>query len=123
MNVNEWQSCYQFPQEFTSKEVNGTLLLYCPSDDSKDIKKDFTTNNSTITTALPPNAVKGSYQLQLSWIADGNGYYFEENLFCNILIPKQNVTDSNSRICNGNHWKLSLHWHVWTAGTCIAIER
>ncbi len=68
------------PVEFESKEVSGRLLLYCPSDDSKDIKKDFTTNNRTLTTALPPT-IKGAYQIQLSWVAEGNAYYFEENLF------------------------------------------
>lgn len=68
------------PAEFDSKEVNGSALLYCPADNNKDIKKDFTTNN-TITTVAIPLSAKGAYQLQLSWIAEGHAYYFEENLF------------------------------------------
>lgn len=68
------------PYEFASKEITGTLLLYCPSDDSKDVKKSFTTTNSTVTTVLPAT-IKGAYQIQLSWVADGNAYYFEEKIF------------------------------------------
>lgn len=68
------------PAEFDSKEVNGNVLVYYPADNSKDIKKDFATNNRIATIEIPAG-VKGLYRLQLSWIADGYAYYFEENLF------------------------------------------
>lgn len=78
--VANGQLVISLPNEFASKEIAGTLLLYCPSDDGKDIKKDFTTNNKTVTTLLPAN-IKGAYQIQLSWVAEGNAYYFEEKIF------------------------------------------
>lgn len=68
------------PKEFTSKEVTGSLLLYCPSDDGKDIRTGFTTISRTVTTVLPAT-IKGAFQIQLSWVADGNAYYFEEKIF------------------------------------------
>jgi hypothetical protein len=54
--------------------------LYYPADNGKDIKKDFTTNNRIVIIPIPANA-KGSYQLQLNWIAEESDYYFEENIF------------------------------------------
>ncbi len=68
------------PAEFDSKEVNGNILVYYPADNSRDIKKDFTTNNRTAAIEISATA-KGSYRLQLNWIAEGYAYYFEENLF------------------------------------------
>lgn len=78
--VRKGELVISLPNEFASKETTGTLVMYCPSDDSKDIRKAFTINSSTITMALP-SAAKGAYQIQLSWVTDGNAYYFEENLF------------------------------------------
>ena len=68
------------PSEFEMKEVTGNALLYYPADDGKDIKKDFITNNRTVRISIPASA-KGSYQLQLNWIAEGSDYYFEKNIF------------------------------------------
>ncbi|MES2849672.1 MAG: FixH family protein [Bacteroidota bacterium] len=68
------------PAAFDLKAVNGNVLLYYAADNSKDVTKDFTTNNRTITIELPITA-KGPYQLQISWISEGHAFYFEENLF------------------------------------------
>lgn len=68
------------PAEFNGKESKGEILLYCPSDNNKDIKKDFTTGNSTTTIELP-QGINGSYDLQISWNAESRGYYFEQKLF------------------------------------------
>ena len=68
------------PAEFDSKEVNGNIVLYCPADDTKDIKKGFATTNKTVAIEVPAN-IKGVYQLQISWVAEGKQYYYEENLF------------------------------------------
>ena len=35
------------PAEFESKEASGTVMLYYPADNSKDVNKDFTTGNSS----------------------------------------------------------------------------
>ncbi|MCC6288928.1 MAG: FixH family protein [Chitinophagaceae bacterium] len=68
------------PAEFNEKEVSGEVLLYCPSDGNKDIKKNFTTTNSATTVALSPG-IKGAYDLQLNWNTGSRTYYFEEKLF------------------------------------------
>ena len=67
------------PTEFNNKELSGEILLYCPSDSNKDIKKSFTTGNSIVTIELP-TGIKGSYELQLNWNAEGREYYFEKKL-------------------------------------------
>ena len=68
------------PAEFDSTETIASVLLYCPADKSKDIKKGFTTNNRKIVFDLPATA-KGNYELQVNWVAKGSEYYFEEKLF------------------------------------------
>ena len=68
------------PAEFNGKDLNGEVLLYCPSDNNKDIKKHFTTSNSTATIALP-NGINGAYELQIDWNAETSAYYFEQKIF------------------------------------------
>ena len=68
------------PVEFKEKELNGEILLYCPSDTNKDIKKNFTTSNGATSIDLPAD-INGSYDLQVSWNAETKEYYFEQKLF------------------------------------------
>lgn len=68
------------PAEFNEKELKGEILLYCPSDNNKDIRKDFSTNNRTTAIELP-SGINGSYDLQVSWNTETRDYYFEEKLF------------------------------------------
>ncbi|MFT3747250.1 MAG: FixH family protein [Agriterribacter sp.] len=68
------------PAEFNEKDLTGEIFLYRPSDNGKDIKKNFTTSNSTTTIALP-SGINGAYNLQVSWDNAGREYYFEEKLF------------------------------------------
>lgn len=68
------------PAEFNSKDLSGEVLLYCPADNNKDIKKTFTTSNSTTSVELP-SGIKGAYDFQLSWRLESREYYFEEKLF------------------------------------------
>jgi len=68
------------PAEFSGRDVTGDILLYCPADNSRDIKKDFSSGNGSASITVP-GAAKGAYQLQVSWTSEGNNYYFEENIF------------------------------------------
>ncbi|MBN8789885.1 MAG: FixH family protein [Terrimonas sp.] len=68
------------PAEFNEKDLIGEVLLYRPSDNGKDIKKDFTTSNSTTAIALP-SGINGAYELQIDWNDAGRAYYFEEKIF------------------------------------------
>ncbi len=74
------QLAITLPSAFESKEAKGTVLLYCPSDDNKDVKKDFAIGNGTTNVELP-KSIKGIYELQVSWEAEGKAYYFQERLF------------------------------------------
>ena len=73
------QMLISFPKEFTGKSISGTILLYCPSDNNKDVEQNFSTAAGTFTMPLPAKN-KGSHQVQISWKADGNSYYFENKL-------------------------------------------
>jgi nitrogen fixation protein FixH len=70
----------QLPAEFLNKEVKGQLYLYRPSDASKDLKMDFSTNKSFIELALNKD-LSGVYEVKLSWQADGKTYYNEQRIF------------------------------------------
>lgn len=78
--INASKLQIMLPTEFESKETTVSLLLYCPADNDKDVKKAFITGNRIVTLELPPY-IKGAYELQLSWVAEGNEYYYEEKLF------------------------------------------
>jgi hypothetical protein len=68
-----------FPSEFKEKKITGDILLYCPSDEGKDIKQSFSMNGSVYTMKLPA-ANKGLHVLKLNWTIDGVSYYFEKKL-------------------------------------------
>lgn len=70
----------QLPQEFLNKNVKGQLYLYRPSDATKDIRKNFSTQNSSIHISFS-NQLSGSYEVKLSWQADGKTFYNEQRVF------------------------------------------
>jgi len=69
-----------FPEDFSGKEISGNILLYCPSDEKKDIVQDFSVQDSVISMVLP-NDRKGSFELQLKWKVGGLDYYFAKKIF------------------------------------------
>jgi len=73
------QMLISFPKEFTGKSITGSILLYCPSDNNKDIEQAFSVSTNAYTMQLPVNK-KGLYEVQISWQADGISYYFENKL-------------------------------------------
>ena len=73
------QMLISFPKEFTGKSITGSILLYCPSDNNKDIEQPFSVSTNAYTMQLPVNK-KGLYEVQISWQADGISYYFENKL-------------------------------------------
>lgn len=68
-----------FPKEFTDKKISVSVKLYCPSDDRKDVTKDFTTSNGTVTADIPA-LNKGTHEIQISWKEDDKAYYFEDKV-------------------------------------------
>ena len=73
------QMVISFPKEFVGKSITGSILLYCPSDNNKDIEQAFSVSTNPYTMQLPVNK-KGLYEVQISWQVDGISYYFETKL-------------------------------------------
>ena len=70
----------QLPKEFISKNAIGELYLYRPSDATKDIRKNFSTQNGFARISLDKN-LSGFYEAKLSWQADGKAFYNEQRIF------------------------------------------
>jgi hypothetical protein len=69
-----------FPKDFEGKKITGSVELYYPADENKDLKKDFSLQDSAFSMAIAA-ANKGLHELHISWQADGKAYYFEQKIF------------------------------------------
>ncbi len=69
----------QFPKDFAGKKLTGEAVLYCPSDQKKDIKKRFTLLDESLQINIPA-ASKGLYELHVSWQDGSVTYYFEKKI-------------------------------------------
>ena len=69
-----------FPKDFAGKKLIGEVVLYCPSDEKKDIKKNFSVQDESLQMLIPAT-VSGLFELHLSWQDAGVTYYFEKKIF------------------------------------------
>jgi len=69
-----------FPKDFAGKKLVGEAILYCPSNEKKDIKKGFTVLDGPLQIPILKNS-KGLYELHLSWQDGEVTYYFEKKIF------------------------------------------
>ena len=69
-----------FPKDFAGKKLTGEAVLYCPSDEKKDIKQPFTVLDEALELAIPAGS-KGLYELHISWHDGEVTYYFEKKIF------------------------------------------
>lgn len=69
-----------FPPEMRNKEKIIDFYLYYPADAKRDFRKSINIDENEFTQALP-EAMKGKYELKLSWEVEGVKYYFEKQLF------------------------------------------
>ena len=77
--IIDQQIVFHFPKEFAAKQMSGFVLLYCPSDENKDLEKNFFTATGNF--SMPLSAMqKGAYELQVSWQVEGLAYYFEKKI-------------------------------------------
>ena len=70
----------QFPKDFAGRQLTGEAVLYCPSDENKDLKKDFSVMDQPLKIDLP-STNKGLHELHLSWKQGNVTYYFEKKIF------------------------------------------
>jgi len=70
------------PKDFAGKKITGDVVLYCPSDEDKDITQNFSIQDAPI--FIPVHEViKKEFEIQLNWQADGTSYYFQKKLLIN----------------------------------------
>ena len=69
----------QFPTDFAGRQLTGEAVLYCPSDERKDVKKNFTLKDEPLQIEIPAGS-KGLYELHLSWKDGAITYYFEKKI-------------------------------------------
>jgi len=79
-DITDKQIVLHFPKEFAGKKMSGTAELYCPSDENKDIKQDFSAEDATVTINIS-TVNKGQQELHISWQVNGVDYYFEKKIF------------------------------------------
>ncbi len=68
-----------FPKDFATKQVKGDAVLYCPSDEKKDMQKIFTVTDSAVGIIVPAN-YHGLYYVKINWEVEGVSYYHEEKI-------------------------------------------
>ncbi len=69
-----------FPKDFSGKQLVGEVVLYCPADEKKDVRKDFTVLDEPVQVAIPTGR-KGAYELHISWKDGSVRYYVEQKIF------------------------------------------
>ena len=69
-----------FPSDFAGKKLAGEAILYCPSDENKDIQQKFSIQDAPVEIPLS-SAGSGMYELHLSWQDGSITYYFEKKIF------------------------------------------
>ena len=69
-----------FPPEMKGKQKSIDFYLYFPADAKRDFRKLITIIDNGFTQPLP-EAMRGRYELKLSWEVEGVKYYFEKKLF------------------------------------------
>lgn len=70
----------QFPKDFAGKRLTGEAMLYCPSDENKDVKDSFSVQDEPLRIVISAKN-KGLYELHLSWKDGAVTYYFEKKIF------------------------------------------
>lgn len=68
-----------FPKDFAGKQIAGEAVLYCPSDEKKDLKKNFSVKDEPLQMEIPSGST-GLYELHISWQDGGVTYYFEKKI-------------------------------------------
>jgi hypothetical protein len=78
--IKDNQLMLYFPKDFAGQKITGTAELYCPSDEDKDVKKDFSVQDAAAQMTIKA-ANKGQHELHISWQVNGVTYYFEKKIF------------------------------------------
>ena len=69
-----------FPKDFTGKKITGTIKLYCPSNEDRDIEQFFSVQDTAAILRIS-KLNKGRHELHITWQVEGVNYYFEKKIF------------------------------------------
>jgi hypothetical protein len=69
-----------FPKDFAGKKIAGTAELYCPSNEERDVKKEFAIQDAALEISISAMN-RGQYELHITWQVEGVNYYFEQKIF------------------------------------------
>ena len=73
------QLLIKFPKDFSGKKIIGTVELYCPSDENKDVKQNISLQDTLLMMTIT-SANKGLHELHIWWSVDSVKYYFEKKI-------------------------------------------
>ena len=71
-----------FSNSFSTDSLSGTVWVYCPSDENKDVKKDFVLEKGNQQLVFPYFS-KGNRYVKVDWKAKGREFYKEQQIFIN----------------------------------------
>ena len=69
----------QLPVIMKGLHVSASILLYDPTDERKDIKKEYSTSDAMIRFPIQEGN-KGFHTLKISWSANNTSYYSEQQI-------------------------------------------
>ncbi len=78
VNVTSKDIKVSFPKIVKLNNVNGTILLYRPSDRDIDIKLPIQVDSSGTQQISTKNIMNGMWKVQVEWIVDSTSYYNEK---------------------------------------------
>lgn len=79
ISVTSHQLSIKFPKDFAGKEITGTVSLYCPSDEKKDMHRQFDVTDRVLSMPVPGH-YKGLHYVKINWNAGGISYYYEHKI-------------------------------------------
>jgi hypothetical protein len=79
INIVNKELTIRFPKDFADKKVTGEAVLYCPSDETKDMQQKFEITNGAVEIKVPAGN-HGLHYVKINWEADGVSYYYEKKI-------------------------------------------
>ncbi len=67
------------PEEMKRKQVEASILMYCPSDNAKDHALQLSTSGAALDFKMPAGT-KGLFIAKINWDAEGKHYYGEHKI-------------------------------------------
>ena len=85
LNISAEQTSvvFKFPKIFSSKEINGKIYFYRPSDATKDFSVNVVLDSSSSQLIPTINFVKGLWKIKVDWNVKDNSYLDEKIVMVN----------------------------------------